>query len=277
MVDLAVTGHVEEAAECAICFDAVLRTPVLPCRCKVAYCAACWDRALADSFNACHQSRCPTCRSAVRVDFDAVSNCLVFSCEEDVPPATELRTGRVIQSLALKTRAVEARTRISTQARPVQLRLLQEFGAGNPLPDIPAGQPSTGSMRAAAAVNLATTAMGPRCVCQGRLERVSGLERAERLCRRNLPCPSRMFDSAMEHIVQAREIPVQCDLCSGPMLALDSWVWTCDKGNSTVFHASAYDVCDQCFLIHAYGIHDAAPPPELRELASRFIVESSIT
>lgn len=44
---------------------------MLPCNCRIAYCAVCWDRSLAQSFNRCGQARCPTCVTPVRVDFDA--------------------------------------------------------------------------------------------------------------------------------------------------------------------------------------------------------------
>ena len=74
-----------EDGECAICLELVPDDEIvtLPCECRVSIHLKCWDLALAEGFKTCGQSRCPTCRSLVRVDFDpdarAGRGSLVFS------------------------------------------------------------------------------------------------------------------------------------------------------------------------------------------------------
>jgi len=71
-----------EDPECIICFESVglLGGAVpLPCACRAAFCHTCWDRALAASISACGLARCPSCRCAMRVDFDISLKRLVFS------------------------------------------------------------------------------------------------------------------------------------------------------------------------------------------------------
>uniref|UniRef100_A0A7S1M007 RING-type domain-containing protein n=1 Tax=Alexandrium catenella TaxID=2925 RepID=A0A7S1M007_ALECA len=149
--------------DCAICFDATAESVALPCSCRIAYCGRCWDRALAHSFRACGQARCPSCRGPVRVDFDPDAaggrGRLVFGREtqdfsygrlED--EFRELSTegdetgpgghGVAVLAAALSYRRraaqlAEAReevvTRLAEQASPVQVRLLEQFGAAQPL------------------------------------------------------------------------------------------------------------------------------------------------
>jgi hypothetical protein len=69
----------EEAEDCVICFEAIAIKAVLPCDCKLTYCVGCWDRCLAQSFQRSRRARCPTCRTPVRVDFDANIGQAVFS------------------------------------------------------------------------------------------------------------------------------------------------------------------------------------------------------
>jgi len=68
----------DEDLLCAICFEEAGRAVELPCACNVAYCAQCWDRALAQSFNVSGDATCPTCRTPICVDFDPDKLCLVF-------------------------------------------------------------------------------------------------------------------------------------------------------------------------------------------------------
>ena len=138
----------ETLIECVICFDSIAQAEPLPCRCTVPYCMKCWDRSLAQSFNACGQARCPTCRSPVRVDFDAEANDgrgrLVFSKE----PAdhsyeqeeSELADGGGASPAAAAAaaeapasiRRAEVVERLAEQAAPVMARLLGEWGAAHP-------------------------------------------------------------------------------------------------------------------------------------------------
>ncbi|CAE8595194.1 unnamed protein product [Polarella glacialis] len=266
-----------EVEECAICFDAITQLAKLPCSCKVAYCMMCWDQALAQSYNACWQSRCPTCRIPVRVDYDAETGCLVFSREvprdeqadeEDAGLEGEpIRRNRMRRMMTSHSTALEDRRRISAQTRPAQLRLLREFGAANPLPQPEASiesgiQAPAMTFQAAAAIAACAAAVRPQCVCRSQLERVSGLERTKRLCQRHLPYPpdhpefERILSSFMERPNES--LPVQCDLCGESLAFGTPGIWTCERGNSTILHASAYDVCESCLVRYAYNVEPGA-------------------
>ncbi|CAK0857852.1 unnamed protein product [Prorocentrum cordatum] len=74
----------DEDLECTICFEELSNVGgaiPLPCDCKVTYCSSCWDfdRALAASMSVTGRGSCPSCRSAMRVSFDADSGKLSFS------------------------------------------------------------------------------------------------------------------------------------------------------------------------------------------------------
>mmetsp|Transcript_68017 Transcript_68017/g.127022 ORF Transcript_68017/g.127022 Transcript_68017/m.127022 type:complete len:225 (-) Transcript_68017:202-876(-) len=75
-----------ETMECVICLEPTHQSVGLPCNCTAAYCLGCWEHALAQSLLSCGQARCPTCRAAVRVDFDAETGNLVYSRESDEAP-----------------------------------------------------------------------------------------------------------------------------------------------------------------------------------------------
>lgn len=112
-----------DEAVCAICYDVVEQVADLPCRCKVAYCMRCWDRALAESFRKCSIALCPTCREPVRVDFDSGQGCLRFSREMEFS-WPERPLGHSAVEYFEHTLA-----RITEQVRPAQIRLLMEYGA----------------------------------------------------------------------------------------------------------------------------------------------------
>jgi len=99
----------EETEACAICFE-VQPTVPLPCSCRVAYCARCWDRSLANSVLQCGVAQCPTCRCSFRVDFDEDRGLVLH-------PATE------------GTSKHEWRTQLYNKARPAQIGLLKNYGA----------------------------------------------------------------------------------------------------------------------------------------------------
>jgi len=327
----------EEEVECAICFDNVAESTVLPCRCSVPYCGRCWDRALAQSFKACGQARCPSCRGSVRVDFDADAangrGRLVFSREiEDHTYSRELAAasaevpaseeGLFAFATAAQQRArsvAEAReqavARLAEQALPVQVRLLERFGASQPLVQAIAQDPqqalakhsvselkrrlqdmggsavgctekadlisqlqtSVGSSKAlaarwAAALASAGEAPAPECVCGGALARVSGTERAEKFLksiRPDLSEDSLAFNTILEDLTREGSCGVICDLCEDNVVRVDSGVWTCGRGDQTILHANAYDVCEDCFIRHALGVAEAPasgphePPTDL--------------
>merc|ERR1711937_769984 len=116
----------------------------------------CWDRALAQSFNACTQMRCPTCRSPVRVDFDPATGHATFTAQDgEVDPD-------------------ETRQRIAEQMRPAQVRMLQRFGREWPLE----GDGSLEGVLSALTARLQEQ-LKPNCVCGSTLRRVSLAYRAE--------------------------------------------------------------------------------------------------
>lgn len=150
--------------ECTICMETMGEQTILPCQCKLHYCQACWDKALASSFSQCGQARCPSCRAFVRVDFDAERRCLVFAPETvDMTTSSQQQLAKLIQSEYLESVKVsqsqpsresmqrfilehdrykelaqvdEMRTatirRLRLQAMPAQIMLLQQYGEANP-------------------------------------------------------------------------------------------------------------------------------------------------
>jgi len=270
-----------------ICFESTSQTAALPCSCNVEYCTRCWDRALAESFNACDQARCPTCRFPVRVDFDHERGCLLFSREEadqqqlSPQPAPD-------EVLAIFARKRETVERLLGQARPMQVRLLRRYGAqhaelgkmaeapeahvrtlsaghlrrlldslvsvtGEP-PVVPpdASQEElarylleiTGSDGAVAACWASGEQAMPSCVCGSTLRRVSRSERINRIC--ELMFPGAPREDLLE-IILSGQCDVICDICAN-QVRTSSGVWTCENGDSTILHATAYDVCDGCFV-----------------------------
>jgi len=72
----------KEEEPCSVCFCDIAElggATILPCKCRVPYCHGCWDRCLASSMSSTGNAKCPTCRSVVRVDYDAGVGRLVFS------------------------------------------------------------------------------------------------------------------------------------------------------------------------------------------------------
>lgn len=227
-VDTEATGPL-----CAICFEVVDAGVDLPCRCKVDYCMQCWDKALAKSFNACANVRCPTCRSPVRVDFDPITGHPTFAAEtENEDPET-------------------TRKRISKQMRPRQERILQEFGAAHPLA---CGKGDAQAAAAALAERLAEAQMAPRCVCGAALEKVSLEERV----RRFVDQATAWRDSQrLAPLLRQGRMRVVCDLCDEPISRLHESVWVCERGDATIKHATSNDVCAKCFARHAWGVSQA--------------------
>lgn len=265
-------GDTEEAHdECAICFDAITECMLLPCRCNVSYCFRCWDRCLAQSFVACGRARCPTCRGPVRVDYDSETGHLSFTpeCEE-------------LLEEALPRHRQQAASRLLEQARPAQRRLLGAYGASQPElaalrhtpssaapievrrivaafaaarlpealpPDFAEGAPEEKAISRAASRQ-------PPCVCGGALKRMPSVARYEELVRSLLPgCPDDLQHPVIQRvIVQLVDAgSVVCDLCSKP-IDMAAGVWTCKSQDLTILHATSYDVCDGCFVLHSCGV-----------------------
>mmetsp|Transcript_35611 Transcript_35611/g.81608 ORF Transcript_35611/g.81608 Transcript_35611/m.81608 type:complete len:354 (-) Transcript_35611:36-1097(-) len=272
------------AGECIICLEQTQKSVGLPCNCNAAYCLGCWDRALAQSLSSCGQARCPTCRAAVRVDFDAETGNLLFSRDSDDAPVNhdeeEAGEAETVQPFdrreALRRRTLEARSKLVEQARPAQVRLLRElrntfrrdgvdsyacYTRERSADDQPVNwtdtcpqTPSLGDLMRFGnqladldSVSLLSPPLvRPPCVCGGHLERVPHRERARRWLRR-------LGYQNLEHVVEMVTTKgvstCTCDLCGEPVDP-SGYVWTCEKANRAILHTNDWDVCDACFDLY---------------------------
>lgn len=265
-------GQDEGPLECAICMESIEASTELPCRCNVSYCMRCWDRALAQSFSDTRKARCPTCRSEIRVDFDAASGRLVFS------PLLEPEDFR------------ESMERIASQALPVQTRILRQYGRDNPklvaavadpraellamrnsevkqhikaLGGSPAGCleksdlverviQSAGGNDKIVSYLASLCGAPPRCVCGTPLQRIKITERLRRMLGlMNAPV-----------VALPAGYSIICDICEEHYDAQrgEEVVWTCEAGVQTTLHATAYDICGHCFARWVGGAPEADPP-----------------
>jgi len=214
-------------SECNICFETLESrggAVALPCNCKIAYCAKCWDRSLAASMSSCGQALCPSCRGAMQVDFDPQTCQLIFRRSTD----------KGTSSSALRMQ--DLRRRLYDQAKPVQIKLLQTYGA------------KVGQGGARTSKDMETQDHPPRCVCGSRLKCTSVRDRVKSFVEEETPFP--VTNSDLEHLL--RSPPIMCDICNA-QVAASADVWTCENGRRTVLHAVAYDVCQSCFNFYAYG------------------------
>jgi len=251
--EVAAAALKEEYTDCAICFEALDSKGgaiPLPCDCRVPYCAECWDRALAASISACGRALCPSCRGGMRVDFDASSGRLKFS------RGSELGSDEADD---------DWRKRLYAQALPKQIELLRRFGAQRTASaqlenesSAGEGQPSTSS-----GASQATAVEPARCVCGCCLAEVSVRDRVLIFVQEEAPITPP--PSVLQHLMMSP--PIMCDLC-GRRLRPSSKVWTCENGRRTMLHAAAYDVCESCFVFHAYGIEDAEHQEDDEEYGS---------
>lgn len=98
---------------------------------------------------------------------------------------------------------------------------------------------------------VASSREAPKCVCGSYLKRVSGRERAC-MCLRGLSPDSPHFEEAFSRVTMGNSSGCFCDLCTDNV-PLSCHVWTCENENSTVLHATSYDVCDGCFFRFTCG------------------------
>eukprot|EP00927_Polykrikos_kofoidii_P077712 TRINITY_DN74629_c0_g1_i1.p1 TRINITY_DN74629_c0_g1~~TRINITY_DN74629_c0_g1_i1.p1 ORF type:complete len:329 (-),score=49.05 TRINITY_DN74629_c0_g1_i1:33-935(-) len=274
-----------EDTECAICFEDIDQVASLPCSCKIAYCLKCWDKALARSFISCDQARCPTCRGRVRVDFDSETGRLLFSspeagAQQELAPESVkriLRQARPAQiRLLLELRELRPILREYAKTPECFLHRLTDSVLLNQLASIGgdvAGCADTAEIvqrllsassdRPGALPSFLASVCGegdaapcqPKCVCGSTLERVCSRERMNRIFDKLVPESAtdeatrrQIYDNFMARGVGG----VECDLCESIMVS-DSAVWTCMSDDSTIFHATSYDVCEECFACHACG------------------------
>eukprot|EP00747_Dinoflagellata_sp_TGD_P222784 gnl/TRDRNA2_/TRDRNA2_94469_c0_seq1.p1 gnl/TRDRNA2_/TRDRNA2_94469_c0~~gnl/TRDRNA2_/TRDRNA2_94469_c0_seq1.p1 ORF type:complete len:335 (+),score=55.68 gnl/TRDRNA2_/TRDRNA2_94469_c0_seq1:67-1071(+) len=250
--------------ECAICFEHIECVTSLPCSCRVDYCFSCWDRSLAQSFLSCGYARCPTCRTSIRVDYDADTGRLLFS-QARLQDRSEDKSGEIMQEedeeaeddglSRVQETFSQMRNRLIEQAWPAQIRILKQYGE---LQRISAAEGGSAS----------STAPMPKCVCGGFLEKVSCKERIRRFCvvrLPQLPPGSEAFERAVEAIAASGRATYFCDLCSESIRPLGE-VWTCENADRTILHSNAYDICEACFAKHAFGEGAAASTQEQQRL-----------
>jgi len=253
--------HEDEQLDCAICYEPLTTkggAVPLPCECRVVYCHHCWDRALAASFTACGSALCPSCRSPLCVELDASQGRLVF---KKMPKSNGGSDS-------------DWRLQVYAQAKPVQIRLLEEFGAevaaafaashtadGESQSEATReptghGQDSVNAATASTSFPPADSAPVPRCVCGWRLTCTSTRQRVlDFMSEQPLPTPPGLVEQVL------RRPPINCDICQRQLGAKGD-VWTCENGRRTVLHAVAYDVCHACFQFYAYGIEAGSEADE---------------
>eukprot|EP00929_Paragymnodinium_shiwhaense_P079034 TRINITY_DN4105_c0_g1_i1.p1 TRINITY_DN4105_c0_g1~~TRINITY_DN4105_c0_g1_i1.p1 ORF type:complete len:327 (-),score=62.89 TRINITY_DN4105_c0_g1_i1:202-1182(-) len=112
--------------------------------------------------------------------------------------------------------------------------------------------------------SMATACVSPpSCVCGSALERVSGAERARRCCEKLVPGSppgSVAFESTLARLTMSGTAICFCDLCTS-FVPINDAVWTCKNGDSTILHATSYDVCDRCFMRYVCKMEE----PSLKE------------
>jgi len=105
-----------------------------------------------------------------------------------------------------------------------------------------------GSVEALAEYWASVNDVRPRCICGGDLARINTIERHCQM--EEIPLPENDMDEDMLCI--NNRYSVVCDLCNTALrTGRTSFVWTCGRGNSTMLHPTAYDVCSRCFMTHA--------------------------
>jgi len=92
----------------------------------------------------------------------------------------------------------------------------------------------------------------PSCVCGSSLIRVTGEERTMRCCDKmpylsGVPRESTNYQLVLSRLTSMQSSICFCDLC-GESVPIANAVWTCKNGDTTILHATSYDVCDECFM-----------------------------
>lgn len=90
----------------------------------------------------------------------------------------------------------------------------------------------------------------PNCVCGSSLIRVNGNDRLRRQCKAQGMTDAQV-DRCVNEMRARRTISIICDLCDTHVkLQESSIIWTCENGTETILHATAYDICNDCFVRH---------------------------
>mmetsp|Transcript_93608 Transcript_93608/g.241877 ORF Transcript_93608/g.241877 Transcript_93608/m.241877 type:complete len:304 (-) Transcript_93608:222-1133(-) len=229
----------EDAEEdvCVICFEPGSFVS-LPCNCQLKYCMPCWDRALATGVMLRGKPQCPSCRQVFHVDFDPIKGELVCSpCPPDASASS----------------SSDIRSRIYAKARPTQIKHLRTYGQA-----VASWTKSSSSTDSAAAPSSeeadevecsgGEASPHPMCVCGSELECITPRSRILRMLEEHDPnwrSHVREADCIIKKLVDSAL--VTCDLCEKDATRSGN-VWTCKRGQHTLLHPAAYDVCEKCFL-----------------------------
>jgi len=239
----------DDDALCAICFE---EGPFvsLPCACRIDYCSACWDRALATSVSVRGHPQCPSCRTGFHIEYNQEAQRLEFSKEDEA-----------------MTRA-DWRACLYGKTKPLQKKLLKDFGAAvkhasmfaEEVPDekVPERMvPEECNLYSKQAQDESWSCSKhregcePLCLCGAVLERLSGRDRILRLLQDTDPdWRSRVMDPEKCISTLVSSSLVTCDLCDENAMTT-GFVWTCSNGPRTVMHPAAYDICESCFTCHS--------------------------
>jgi len=215
-------------ALCAICFE-TRPFMILPCACKLAYCATCWNRAMAQSVKVRGQAQCPSCRMALCIDLDPDTGNISFSRQDSGANQNEWQS------------------RLSSAAKFVQIRLLKKYGSIVRNPSTAASEWATSPWTATTAKSPDQSAIDPMsglprhmlnkplCVCGGSLDHVTNRNRILRL--------QEEFEADSRH---KASYVITCDLCDTDVPPTSS-LWTCEDGCRSVLHPAAHDICEPCF------------------------------
>jgi len=177
--------------------------------------------------------------------------------------------------------------KIRRQAMPAQIKILQQFSEDNPNVKRIVGNPSdvlakasvgelkklmnasnvtahgcleksdlVGRLAEKAGAGILQCAwasqkcQAPSCVCGSSLQRVSGLTRfRDSLGDRATGLSDEELQRRLQQLQSQGGGVVICDICEHNVPLSDvSSVWTCANRNSTMLHATSYDICDKCFI-----------------------------
>lgn len=94
----------------------------------------------------------------------------------------------------------------------------------------------------------------PRCVCGSPFKRILGEERMQQFITDfyQVPRDSPQFRRYLGLHMDSGMGTIVCDLCE-ENVSFEIAVWSCESGGTTVLHATSYDVCDKCFVQHAFA------------------------
>jgi hypothetical protein len=158
--------------------------------------------------------------------------------------------------------AADWRSRIYHKLKPVQIRLLQEFGlddktrlASHELLDCSTGdchEVLEGKLdladRSTRSLPVLPPGSGPSCVCGGELKRVETRTRILRILadQPGWDPSANEASQILDGLIGASVIT--CDLCEETIKG--GALWTCVNGPRTILHPAQYDVCHQCFCLY---------------------------